>query len=41
MSMLAVAEAADRLGVSTRQVQHLVASGDLNSVVRLVEAKLK
>lgn len=34
MSMLAVAEAADRLGVSTRQVQHLVASGDLSSVVR-------
>jgi hypothetical protein len=34
MSMLGVSEAADRLGVSTRQVQHLVASGDLRSVAR-------
>lgn len=34
MSMLAVSAAADRLGVSTRQVQHLVARGELSSVVR-------
>lgn len=34
MTMLAVSEAAGRLGVSTRQVQHLVARGDLNSVAR-------
>lgn len=32
--MLGVSEAADRLGVSTRQVQHLVASGDLSSIAR-------
>lgn len=34
MSMLAVSKAADRLGVTPRQVQHLVASGDLSSVAR-------
>lgn len=34
MSLLAVFEAAARLGVSTRQVQHLVARGDLRQVVR-------
>jgi hypothetical protein len=34
MSMLGVSEAADRLGVSTRQVQHLVASGELGQVAR-------
>jgi hypothetical protein len=34
MSMLGVSEAAERLGVSTRQVQHLVATGDLSQVVR-------
>lgn len=34
MSMLAVSEAADRLGVTPRQVQHLVARGDLSSVAR-------
>lgn len=34
MSMLGVSEAADRLGVSTRQVQHLVASGELDQVAR-------
>lgn len=34
MSMLGVSEAADRLGVTPRQVQHLVASGDLSSVAR-------
>ncbi len=34
MSFLAVSEAAARLGVSTRQVQHLVARGDLRQVVR-------
>jgi len=34
MSLLAVPEAAARLGVSTRQVQHLVARGDLRQVVR-------
>lgn len=34
MSMLGVSEAAERLGVSARQVQHLVASGDLSQVAR-------
>lgn len=34
MSMLAVSEAAERLGVSTRQVQHLVARGELRSLAR-------
>lgn len=34
MSMVAVSEAADRLGVSTRQVQHLIVSGELTCVVR-------
>lgn len=34
MSLLAVSEAAERLGVSTRQVQHLVARGELRSVAR-------
>lgn len=34
MSFLAVSEAADRLGVSTRQVQHLAASGDLRQLAR-------
>jgi len=34
MSLLAVSEAAERLGVSTRQVQHLVARGDLRSLAR-------
>lgn len=34
MSMLGVSEAAERLGVSTRQVQHLVATGDLSPVAR-------
>src|SRR6476469_268721 len=34
MSMLGVSEAASRLGVSTRQVQHLVTSGALNQVAR-------
>ena len=34
MSLLAVAEAAERLGVSTRQVQHLVARGELRSLAR-------
>jgi hypothetical protein len=34
MTMLGVAEAAERLGVSTRQVQHLVARGDLRSLAR-------
>lgn len=33
-SMLAVSEAAERLGVSTRQVQHLVARGELRSLAR-------
>lgn len=32
--MLAVSEAAERLGVSTRQVQHLVARGELRSLAR-------
>lgn len=34
MTVLAVSEAAERLGVSTRQVQHLVARGDLRQVAR-------
>jgi hypothetical protein len=34
MSLLAVSEAAERLGVSTRQVQHLVAQGELRSLAR-------
>jgi len=34
MAMLGVSEAAGRLGVSTRQVQHLVASGELGHVAR-------
>lgn len=34
MPMVAVSEAADRLGVTPRQVQHLVASGELSSVAR-------
>ena len=34
MSLLAVGEAAERLGVSTRQVQHLVAQGRLRQVAR-------
>lgn len=34
MSLLAVGEAAERLGVSTRQVQHLVAQGHLRQVAR-------
>lgn len=34
MSLLAVSEAAERLGVSTRQVQHLVARGGLRQVAR-------
>jgi hypothetical protein len=34
MSLLAVSEAAARLGVSTRQVQHLVARGELRSLAR-------
>lgn len=34
MSFLAVSEAAERLGVSTRQVQHLVARGELRSLAR-------
>lgn len=34
MSMLGVSEAAERIGVSTRQVQHLVSRGDLRSVAR-------
>jgi len=34
MSLLAVSEAAERLGVTTRQVQHLVARGDLRSLAR-------
>lgn len=34
MGLLAVSEAAERLGVSTRQVQHLVARGDLRQVAR-------
>ncbi len=34
MSMLGVSEAADRLGVSTRQIQHLVARGELRSLAR-------
>lgn len=34
MSMVGVSEAARRLGISTRQVQHLVASGELGHVAR-------
>lgn len=34
MSFLAVSEAAERLGVTTRQVQHLVARGELRSLAR-------
>lgn len=34
MSLLAVSEAAERLGVSTRQVQQLVARGELRSLAR-------
>lgn len=34
MSLLAVSEAAERLGVTTRQVQHLVARGELRSLAR-------
>lgn len=34
MSLLTVSDAAERLGVSTRQVQHLVASGTLRQLAR-------
>ena len=34
MSLLAVSDAAERLGISTRQVQHLVARGELRSLAR-------
>lgn len=34
VSLLGVSAAAERLGVSTRQVQHLVAKGDLRQVAR-------
>jgi len=34
MTLLAVSEAAERLGVSARQVQHLVARGELRSLAR-------
>lgn len=34
MTLMAVSEAAERLGVSTRQVQHLVAGGELRSLAR-------
>jgi hypothetical protein len=34
MSLLAFSEAAERLGVSTRQVQHLVARRELRSLAR-------
>lgn len=34
MGLMGVSDAAERLGVSTRQVQHLVASGDLRQVAR-------
>lgn len=34
MSLQSTSEAAVRLGVSTRQIQHLVASGDLSQVAR-------
>lgn len=34
MSLLAVRDAAERLGVSTRQVQHLVAQGELTALAR-------
>lgn len=34
MGLLAISEAAERLGVSTRQVQHLVAQGELRQLAR-------
>jgi hypothetical protein len=34
MTLMAVSEAAERLGVSTRQVQHLVAQGELRQLAR-------
>ena len=34
VSLMAVSEAAERLGVSTRQVQHLVAQGDVRQLAR-------
>lgn len=34
MSLVSVSEAAERLGISTRRVQHLVASGHLRKVTR-------
>lgn len=34
VTLMAVSEAAERLGVSTRQVQHLVAGGELRSLAR-------
>lgn len=34
MALMSVSAAAERLGVSTRQVQHLVASGELRSLAR-------
>jgi hypothetical protein len=34
MGLLAIIEAAERLGVSTRQVQHLVAQGELRQLAR-------
>lgn len=34
VALMAVSEAAERLGVSTRQVQHLVASGELRPLAR-------
>lgn len=34
MTLLAVAEAAERIGVTTRQVQHLVAQGELRMLAR-------
>jgi hypothetical protein len=34
MSLVAVRDAAERLGVSTRQVQHLVAQGELTALAR-------
>lgn len=34
MTLLAVSAAAERLGISTRQVQHLVARGELRSLAR-------
>jgi hypothetical protein len=38
MSLLAVSEAAERLGVSTRQVQHLGARREMRSLARGVVA---